>query len=149
MSKLTQRFAEKLKNEITDENFWKVLSDYELRESLEIIAKIYEVEPKQRLMCQLEKDKSNALNIIKLFTPTIVAANDPKQYKGVFSLENYNKLKRFIDPQMIYDATIEMFGHKKIILERDTKTDRLTDEDLIAVFQEIHTSFSSNFLKEL
>jgi hypothetical protein len=135
---LSKDLADRLNTEINELNIWDLFFDYQIREALELISKFYINNAQERLIQQLRLDNLNSLKIVRMFSPTIMEVNDSKSYKGEFTQESYNEMKSLIDPQLVYDATISTFGNLNFDSDKNEKPDRFSDNNLIALFQQIH-----------
>lgn len=133
------------KDTMTDENFFKLLSDGNLWRILGWWAK----SPKHQNSLQsfwnrhLEK-KDNpefALRLLKVFTPTITMTSSadyvPCTYKSGFYEANFKAVKEVTDVQLLNENLLKASGINITKINPSTVSDRdpIDDETLVSVFQ--------------
>lgn len=119
---------------------FRELPDYDLHS----IFVIYDTLNKNEAIMKLaeiafQNDPRFILKFLKIFTPTIWSTGVTGPQKTFFRVDDYSFMSRFIDPQIYYDRLVKM--HNKItIIKGQAKTygDSLSDDELIAQFQELH-----------
>jgi hypothetical protein len=93
----------------------------------------------------IEEDLVNGtitpVKIIRIFTPTTYGGHKNGPYKTVFSKEDYEFLKLFIDPAVLYDRAIKA-NARTTSSKRSafTRGDELSDQDLINEFFQLFES---------
>lgn len=141
--------VERFLNEMTDENFFTLLSDGNLWSVLSWWSKSKKYKNKLQLIWKKHLSNKNnpdfALRLIKVFTPTISSSSFSPQsthvyrstYKSGFYETNYKAMKEVADVNLINDNLITKYGnhpHKtgpSVISDRDP----IDDDTLISIFQ--------------
>jgi hypothetical protein len=87
----------------------------------------------------LQHDPQFTLKFLKIFTPTHWSSAEKGPIKTFFRVEDYQFMSRFIDPAAYYQKLVTMHNKRTIINGRALSFgDSLTDDELIAQFQELH-----------
>lgn len=148
-TQIQEFIIERFLNEMTDENFFTLLSDGNLWHVLSWWSKSKKY--KNKLQSFWKKHLSNrsnpdfALQLIKVFTPTISSSSFSPQsknvhrstYKSGFYETNYRAVKEVADVNLINDNLITTYGNHpnetgpSVISDRDP----IDDYTLISIFQ--------------
>lgn len=148
-AQIQEFIVERFLNEMTDENFFTLVSDGNLWRILSWWGKSKKYKNKLQLFWNKHLgDKNNpdfALQLIKVFTPTISSSSFSPQskhvyrstYKSGFYETNYEAVKEVADVNIINDNLITKYGNHphetgpSVISDRDP----IDDDTLISIFQ--------------
>lgn len=133
------------KQEMTDENFFTLLSDANLWRILSWWAKSSQYKKSlQSFLNKYLKKKNNpefSLRLLKVFTPniTMTSSSDytPVTYKSGFFQANFDAIKEVVDVKLLNENLLKMKGISTTEIDPSTISDRdpINDETLISVFQ--------------
>ena len=133
------------KQEMTDENFFTLLSDANLWRILSWWAKSSQYKKTlQSFLNKYLKKKNNpefALKLLKVFKPNITMTSSanykPITYKSGFFQANFDAIKEVVDVKLLNENLLKMKGISTTEIDPSTISDRdsINDETLISVFQ--------------
>lgn len=134
-----------LKDEMTDENFFILLSDGNLWRILSWWANSPQYKKDLKTFWDKHLKKKNnpdfALKLLKVFTPTIRMTSSadyiPRTYKSGFFQANFDAIRDVVDVKMLNDNLLKIKGFNitEINPSKVSSQDPINDETLISVFQ--------------
>jgi hypothetical protein len=142
---LSDRMITRFQNEAKKMDVFSVY----LEEDLDAIFEIYNLRnKKEEITAELTKRLNDtrqpgfALKILRIFTPTIYSSATNHPFKTYFTRADYESLKNFIDPVLVYNKIISTYGQIRYVPEREFYPgDESTDQDLIITFERVHDEF--------
>lgn len=141
IKRIVQTLADRFSKESEGANIFKLLPDHSLWAIFLMYLESGKGEEAKKIFLRtLGESNENALRIIKIFTPSLTSStrSTPGPYKANFTKESYDEIKKFIDPVLLYEKTLEVYGKKMYVPVTDLRHDELTDENLIGIFQKTH-----------
>lgn len=134
-----------LKDKMTDENFFILLSDGNLWRILSWWANSPQYKKDLKTFWDKHLKKKNnpdfALKLLKVFTPTIRMTSSadyiPRTYKSGFFQANFDAIRDVVDVKILNDSLLKIKGFNitEINPSKVSSQDPINDETLISVFQ--------------
>jgi predicted KAP-like P-loop ATPase len=133
------------KDQMSDDNFFTLLSDGNLHRLLGWWSKSskYNKSLKTFLKKHLKKKNNSqfALNVLKIFTPTITSTswenNQSVSFKSGFYSPNYEEMKNILDVKLLNNNLIFEYGMHAYDKDPSTVSDHdpIDDQTLVSIFQ--------------
>jgi predicted KAP-like P-loop ATPase len=137
---IQKHLIDRFKTELKSKDFFQITNESGLTQILNWWIK-YDRPAVSQLTNKLLKGGVNtAINLIKLFTPTITSyGKTVSTYKSSFTEASYNWLSEVINPELIYSKLIDSkFQRSDVSHDKNTDRNPLTDNELATLFIQLY-----------
>lgn len=94
--------------------------------------------PISLLKKEMEQNPQFALNVLRMFTPTITSTEEDAPFKTLMRDDDYRFMEKFVDVDLLYAQLAKYFGEIPFDDSNIEEGDKVNDSQLIGLFQSMY-----------